>query len=104
MTLSGQSSFTFLTTTGACITPAMTVTGATTFQLKFGLNINLFCSSSDTTMVPLIFSSFSGTKINQFSSDTASTVAIPSFNDPTITSVTLQIVVGKYGSNDSKYI
>jgi len=66
--------------------------------------MNILCSSTDTTVVPLIYSSFSSKKLYQFSSETTSTVNIPSFDEPTITSVTLQIVVGKYGSNDAKYI
>ena len=101
MDISGQSSFTFIASNGQCLTSAGT---STTFHLKFGLNMNIFCSSTDTAVVPLIFSSFSGKKIYQFSSDTNSTVSIPSFDDPTITLVTLQIVVGNYGSNNAKYI
>lgn len=101
MSLSGQTIFSFVAANGQCITSS---SGATTFQLKFGMNMNIGCTSSDTTNVPLIYSSFSGKKLYQFSSDTTSTVTIPSFNDATLTAVTILIVVGKYGSNDSKYI
>lgn len=104
MTINSQPNFHFLATSGLCITPAMNVIAPTLFQLKFGVNMNLFCSSNDTTMIPLIFSAFSGQKLAQFSSDTSATVTIPTFNDLNITSVTLQIIVGKYGSNNAKYI
>jgi len=102
MTISNSSNFYFLTTSGQCLTSANS--GTTAFQLKFGVNMNLFCSSNDTSNLPLIYSSFSGQKLNQFSSDNSSSVSIPTFNDPTITSATIQIIVGKYGSNNAKYI
>jgi len=66
--------------------------------------MNLVCTSSGSSTVPLIYSSFSGMSLYQFSGDTTSSIKIGNFNDIAITSVVLQIVIGSYGSSKSRYI
>ena len=66
--------------------------------------MNLVCSSGGSSTVPLLYQSFSGQTLYQFSGDTSSTTKIGNINDPAITSVVLQIVAGTYGSSKTRYI
>ena len=64
--------------------------------------MKLACTSTSGT--PTIYTAFSGKTLYQFSNDTTSTVTIPSFADASITHVDLRIIIGYYGSANSKYI
>lgn len=101
MQIGSSSTFSFVQSDGTCLTA--TSGTATTFQLKFGVNMKLSCSLGTNTL-PLLFSSFSGKTLNRFSGDTSQTVTIPSFTDVSLTKVELKIVIGAYGSDNARYI
>jgi hypothetical protein len=92
--------FSFVQGNGDCLVAAGT---AATFQLKFGVNMRLACNSA-AAGTPLLYSSFSGQTLYPYSQDTASTVSIPAFASATITSADIKIIIGNYGSGQSRYI
>jgi anionic cell wall polymer biosynthesis LytR-Cps2A-Psr (LCP) family protein len=53
---------------------------------------------------PLLFSMLMGKKVSKFLSSTNGSVTIPTISDSTMTSLTLNFVIGKYGSQNVKYI
>jgi hypothetical protein len=100
LSIGTATSFTFVQSTGACLTATAT---ATSFQLKLGLNMRLSCNAA-TTGTPLLYSEFSGKTLYQFSGDTTHTTTIPAFASATITSADIKIILGHYGSAKSRYI
>jgi hypothetical protein len=51
-----------------------------------------------------MYSLLSGAKIAQFKGDTVTTITLPSFDSASIRSVTLNFIIGTYGSRKIKYI
>lgn len=85
---------------GSCLTAS--TAGSTSFSLKFGLNMKLSCSSSSASF-PLLYSSFSGKYLLQFSGDSTKKVTVPAIS-ASATSAELKIVIGSYGSAKARYI
>ena len=65
--------------------------------------MKLTCSSSSAA-TDLLFTSFSGKTLEQFSGDNTHTVSIPTFATGTITAADVTIIVGYYGSDNSRYV
>lgn len=64
--------------------------------------MKLSCSSSSASF-PLLYSSFSGKYLLQFSGDSTKKVTVPAIS-ASATSAELKIVIGSYGSAKARYI
>lgn len=103
LSIGGQNLFYFVQSSGACLTPS-NITTSTAFQLKFGVSMRLSCLCSSCTVVPVLYSTFSGKSIYSYSNDASKTVSFPVISDPSITSLQFNIIIGTYGSGGAKYI
>jgi hypothetical protein len=102
LSIGTQSAFYFVQASGVCFTASST--SSTAFQLKFGVSMRLSCLCNNCTVVPLLYSTFSGKSVYSYSKDTSKTVSFPVISDPAITSLQINIIIGTYGSNGGKYI
>lgn len=100
LSIGASPTFTFVDSSGSCLTAS--TAGSASFSLKFGLNMKLSCSNSSTSF-PLLYSSFSGQYLLQFSGDSAKKVTVPAIS-ASATSAELKIVIGSYGSAKARYI
>jgi hypothetical protein len=72
-------------------------------SFKFGQNVKLSCKCASCGS-PLLFSMLMGKKVSKFLSSSNGSVTIPTISDSTMTSLTINFVIGKYGSQNVKYI
>lgn len=102
LTIGGKSSFSVVDGQGNCASSAQGLSSA--FSLRFGQNTRITCMCNNCGATPLLFTQLMGQPISQFSSISSPTLTIPSVNDPTLTTLKLNFIIGKYGSQKVKYI
>lgn len=99
LVLNGLSFFIF-SSAGNCMTVA---SGTPNFSFKFGQNVKISCRCV-LCGTPLMFSQIMGSTIPQFLSISNNNITIPTITDSTMTSLTLNIAIGRYGSQQINYI
>jgi len=100
--IDGISSFIF-SNSGVCLTPSSS-SGTPFISFKFGQSVKISCKCTSACSSPLIFSMFMGKPIPKFLSSTNGSLTIPTVSDSSMTSLTLNFIIGKYGSQNVNYI
>ncbi len=99
LTIGGKSAFSFIDSQGNCLLSA----GSSTFGLKFGQNTKISCKCNNCG-TPLLFSDIMGKAVPQFYNIVSKDLSIPTISDLTLTTLRLNFIIGKYGSQKVKYI
>lgn len=99
MTIGSKNAFSFVDSSGNCLTSG----SSSTFNIRFGHNTKISCICNNCG-TPLLFSDLMGKTIAQFYDTTSNNITLPSINDSSITTLKLNFIIGKYGSQKVKYI
>jgi hypothetical protein len=99
LTIGGKTAFSFTGLDGSCLT----IAGTATFGLRFGLNAKISCKCNNCG-TPLLFSDIMGKNIPKYLDVTGNDIQIPSVTDSAMTTLRINFIIGKYGSQNVKFI
>lgn len=99
LVIGGKTTFSFTATNGNCLISS----GANTFSPKFGLNAKISCKCNNCGM-PLLFSEIMGKSVPQYFNIPSPFLVLPSITDPAMKTLKINFIIGKYGSQNVKYI
>lgn len=100
MTIGGKSAFSFVDNSGNCLNSTST---SSNFKFRFGLNTKFSCNCNNCG-TPLLFSDIMGKTIPQFLDISNNDLQAPSVDDSSMTTLRLNFIIGKYGSQKTKFI
>ena len=100
MTIGGKTAFSFIDSNGNCLN---STASASTYNLRFGLNARISCKCTNCG-TPLLYSEIMGKSIAQYLDLSSNDLKFPSVTDSSMTTLKINFIVGKYGSQKIKFI
>jgi hypothetical protein len=100
LTIGGKKAFSFFDNNGNCLN---STSSNPNYNIKFGLNTKISCICNNCRS-PLLFSEIMGKLIPKYLDLSSNDIQIPSITDSSISTLKINIIIGKYGSQKMNYI
>jgi hypothetical protein len=95
-----KKAFSFVDNNGNCLN---STASNPNYNFKFGLNTKISCKCNNCG-TPLLFSEIMGRSIAKYLELSSNDIKIPSVTDSSISTLKINIIIGKYGSQKISYI